>query len=217
MNLSGKSLHDLHDTLLAAYGPQRWWPARTRFEILVGAVLVQRTTWASAARAIERLREQDALTAQGILAHPELPEAIRVAGPHRIKAERLRGLCRWFIDAGGFAALDEWGTRDLRRALLARHGIGPETADVILVYAFERAQFVADAYAFRILARYGFIGTGLAYETLRARIECRGPADSAFYNELHALLVAHARRACHKRAPDCDGCVLNTRCARRFA
>lgn len=216
MNLSEQGLRVVHDALLGAYGRQGWWPARDRFEILVGAVLVQRTTWTSAARAVERLRAEGALTAQAILAHSDLAQAIRTAGPHRIKAERLRSLCRWFVDAGGFSVLDGCDTPSLRRALLAQHGIGPETADVILLYAFERPRFVADAYALRILARYGMIETGSDYEAVRAGIEAAGPDDAVFYNELHALLVAHARRHCHKSAPDCAACPLNRRCARRL-
>lgn len=212
MTITPAALQELHDRLLRAYGPQHWWPAASRFEILVGAVLVQRTTWKSAAQAIERLRTDHALTAPHILAHADLPGAIRAAGPHRVKAERLRVLCRWFVAAGGFAALRERSTAALRSELLALKGIGPETADVILLYAFERPQFVADAYAFRILRRYGWIDEHMGYERLRRRIEAAGPAAAPFYNELHALLVAHAQSTCHKRRPTCRQCALRSAC-----
>src|SRR5699024_9602557 len=128
---SAGQLQTLHDALLATYGPQHWWPADGRFEILVGAVLVQRTTWTSAAGAIRKLRADTALVPSAILAHADLAAALRSAGPHRVKAQRLRNLCQWFVDNGGFTALDEQATAVLRRSLRSVHGIGPETADAI--------------------------------------------------------------------------------------
>ena len=95
------------------------------------------------------------------------------------------------------------------------HGIGPETADAILLYAFERPVFIADAYAFRLFGRYGWLQQPMGYEALRRCVQASGPSDAAFYNELHALIVAHAKQVCHKRAPDCAACVLSAGCARR--
>lgn len=215
MTLTAQTLRELYDNLLATYGPQHWWPARERFEILVGAVLVQRTTWTSAAAALQRLRDDNALTAEGILAHTALADAIRVAGPHHVKAQRLRNLCRWFVQAGGFEGLEEQSTDTLRRALLAVHGIGPETADVIVLYALKRPVFVADAYAFRVLGRYGWLSERTSYARLRSRIEAIGPGDAAFYNELHALIVAHGKQVCHKQSPNCATCVLAPCCAKQ--
>ena len=211
-------LREFHDALLQAYGRQRWWPTQDddnpRFEILVGAVLTQHTAWTNVDIAIGALRDAGALTARALLDHGEdLPELIRRAGPHRVKARRLRALCQWFEDRGGFSALQSLDTATLRGELLSLHGIGHETADVILLYAFGRPAFVADAYAFRILERYGWSRGARNYERLRKTIEAVGPAqDSCFYDELHALIVAHARQRCHKRTPDCAGCVLVERC-----
>lgn len=211
---------DFHDRLAAAYGPQHWWPTQDhshpRFEILVGAVLTQHTAWTHVEIAIATLREAGPLTPDAILAHADLPSLIRRAGPHRIKAERLRALCRWFIERGGFAAIEALDTATLCRELRALHGIGPETADVIALYAFDRPRFVADAYAFRILERYGWWQGPRRYERLRASIETAlgACATATFYDELHALIVAHAKQRCHKREPDCASCVLASTCAR---
>ncbi|WP_353250619.1 endonuclease [Salinisphaera sp. T31B1] len=215
---SAAGLRRFHDDLLAAYGCQRWWPtqdeANPRFEILVGAVLTQHTAWTNVEIAIAALREAGPLTARALLEHADLAELIRRAGPHRVKARRLQALCTWFVDRGGFQALEAWSTETLRADLLSLHGIGFETADVILLYAFGRPCFVADAYAFRILERYGWSDGPRNYERLRRRIEAVGPAEDAiFYDELHALIVAHARGRCHKRAPDCAACALAPGCA----
>ena len=217
--LDRAGLRAFHDALLAAYGPQQWWPTQDahnpRFEILVGAVLTQHTAWTNVEIAIAALREAGALTAETLLAHDDLAALIRRAGPHRVKARRLRALCQWFVAAGGFKALDDYADDALRAELLALHGIGPETADAIVLYAFSRPCFVADAYAFRVFERYGWWRAPTRrYATLRKQVEQAAPgAGVAFYDELHALIVAHARQRCHKRAPDCARCVLNTRCA----
>ncbi|MES1942043.1 endonuclease III-like protein [Salinisphaera sp. T5B8] len=214
---SASALREFHDRLRAAYGPQHWWPVQDtdnpRFEILVGAVLTQHTAWTNVEMAIATLLEAGSLQAQALLAHEDLPQLIRRAGPHNIKAKRLRALCTWFVEQGGFDALQKRDSATLRRELLALHGIGHETADVILLYAFQRPVFVADAYAFRIMERYGWTSGTRNYERLRRRIEQAGPAgDAAFYDELHALIVAHAKQRCHKRKPDCEHCVLHDRC-----
>jgi len=214
---SSATLRAFYDDLLSAYGPQRWWPTQDpdnpRFEILVGAVLTQHTAWTNVEIAIAALRAAGPLTPQAILNHQDdLPELIRRAGPHRVKAERLRALCAWFLDVGGFETLSEWDSDTLRRRLLELRGIGPETADVIALYAFGRARFVADTYAFRIFERYGWWQGPRRYDTLRRTVEAAGPIDAAFYDELHALIVAHAKQRCHKRRPDCADCVLRPRC-----
>ncbi|RMD71623.1 MAG: endonuclease, partial [Gammaproteobacteria bacterium] len=140
-----------------AYGPQRWWPGETPFEIMVGAVLTQNTAWHNVEKAIARLREAGWLEAGAIDALPQelLEERIRPAGCFRVKARRLKTLCAWYLQQGGFEALRRWPTGKLRHALLAIHGIGPETADDILLYAFSRPVFVIDAYTRRIFSRLG--------------------------------------------------------------
>lgn len=217
--ISADGLRVFFDSLQQAYGPQHWWPVQDernpRFEILIGAVLTQHTAWTNVEIAITTLREAGPLTAEAMLAHDDLAGLIRRAGPHRIKAERLRVLCRWFVARGGFEAIEALDTATLCRELRGLHGIGPETADVIALYAFDRPRFVADAYAFRIFERYGWSAGSRRYERLREAVEARADrqADAAFYDELHALIVAHAKQRCHKRQPDCARCALVDTCA----
>ena len=140
----------------------------------------------------------------------------RRAGPHRVKAERLKGLCRWFINAGGFGGIEAMSTAKLCSDLRAIRGIGPETADVIALYAADRPRFIADAYAFRIFERLGWWqGNTRRYETLREQVEAAAPEHwrAAEYDEIHALVVRHAIALCHKRHPDCANCPLAERCA----
>ncbi len=199
--------------LLQRYGPQGWWPAETPFEVMVGAVLTQNAAWKNVERAIERLKAAKALEAR-VLAEADpacLGEWIRPAGYFNVKARRLQALCRWYLDQGGWEALSRWETEPLRRALLAVHGVGPETADDILLYAFERPVFVIDAYTRRLFSRLGLVSREWDYERLRAWFEVGLPRDTALFNEYHALIVHHAKVHCRVR-PRCDGCPLRGRC-----
>ena len=199
--------------LAAAYGPQRWWPAHEPFEMMAGALLVQRTSWRNAARAVARLRGADAMSPEVLsrIRLHEIEALIRPAGTFRTKAARLQGLARWYVEAGGVAALAGLPTATLRSRLLERPGIGPETADDILVYVFERPVFVVDAYARRILTRCGWASGDEPYDTFAdAIVRAIGP-DAAALGELHALLVEHGKRHC-RPAPHCTGCPLAARC-----
>ena len=207
------ALIEIHDRLLAAYGPQGWWPADGHFEMMVGAVLTQNTAWTNVERAILRLEEQGLLDPRSLLDAPtdQLAEAIRPAGYFNVKARRLQAFTRWYLDQGGFEPLARKDTRTLRDQLLAVHGIGPETADDILLYAFGRPVFVIDAYTRRIVSRVGHDVEGLSYEALRARFEDELPADVGLFNEYHALIVRHAKEHCRKK-PLCSGCPLEGIC-----
>lgn len=215
--INAQALCDVVDRLLATYGRQHWWPHQDpdnpRFEILVGAVLTQHTAWTNAERAVAALRAAGPLTAESLLAHENLAELIRQAGPHHVKAERLRALCRWFVECGGFTGLDELSSDALCTQLRAIRGIGPETADVIALYAFGWPRFVADAYAFRLVERLGWWQGSRRYERLRRAVEAALPMqDAAFFDEFHALIVAHAKIRCHKSRPACASCVLESIC-----
>lgn len=202
--------------LLTAYGPQDWWPAESPFEVMVGAVLTQNTTWVQVIRAISRLRDEALLAPTALLDLPveALAECIRPAGYPNVKARRLQALCQWLVRSGGLPALADRSTDALRADLLGVHGVGPETADSILLYALGRPVFVIDAYTRRILSRCGHIDGQESYETLRREVESRlQTADPvADYNELHALIVHHGKTACRPR-PRCEACVLRTDCA----
>lgn len=203
--------------MLDRYGPQDWWPAENRFEILVGAILTQNTSWAAVERALDNLRAAGALEgAESILnASPaRLAGWLRPSGYFRIKAKRLRNLCAWFLAQGRFRRLSRLPTARLRAGLLGVSGVGPETADDILLYAFERPVFVVDAYTRRLFARLGWIGGGEPYEDLRSRLEGGLAPDPALLNEYHALIVRHCKEVCRKR-PVCGQCPLAGGC--RFA
>lgn len=203
--------------LLGHYGPQHWWPARTRLEMMAGAVLTQRTQWSVAAAAVGRLRRARLLT------WPRFAEAgrvrlaalIRPCGDHRSKARRLAALGRYLGRCGGPARLAGLATGALRQQLLEVPGIGPETADAILAYAYGRPVFVADAYAIRLLTRLGWLDRhGIAdryadvHQWVTDGLAGRGNALA----ELHALIVAHGKQRCRRR-PCCNGCPLARRCA----
>ena len=207
-----QALRPHYRRLLRHYGPQHWWPADTPFEVMVGAVLTQNTTWSNVERALARLKA-GVLTPQGILAMSEsaLAQLIRSSGYHRVKARRLHHLCRFLQRSGGIQALGHLPTEELRRELLAVHGVGPETADAILLYAFERPLFVVDAYARRVLSRLELIAGDEPYEALRRHVEQAFAGKVAELNELHALLVQHAKQAC-RVSPRCEGCVLLDHC-----
>jgi len=200
------------------YGPQHWWPGDSPFEIMVGAVLTQNTAWTNVEKAIARLVAAECLSPEAIVALPphELAELIRPAGYFNVKARRLQSLCRFLLEAGGTAALAHRATGPLRQALLMVHGIGPETADDILLYALERPIFVVDAYTRRLGGRLGLLDGTTNYEAIRALFEQALGLNCVLFNELHALIVHHAKNVCRKR-PRCGECCLANACPGRTA
>jgi endonuclease III related protein len=201
----------LYRALLTRHGPQGWWPARTPFEVAVGAILVQHTAWEGAARAIAALREAGRLTPERLAAADAatLGALVRPAGTWRLKARRLADFTQWLLTRadGDFRRMRRAPLGPLRRELLALPGLGPETADAILLYAADRPVFVADAYARRVLARHRFVPQGIGYEDARAFVEAHLPSDPALFNEFHALLVAVAKSHC-RTVPVCETCAL---------
>ncbi|GAB0056803.1 Endonuclease III [Candidatus Magnetaquicoccaceae bacterium FCR-1] len=201
----------LFDTLLAAYGPRHWWPARTVPEMMIGALLVQNTAWTGAERAVRRLEEAGLLNAWARLrATPDetLGELIRPAGFFRVKTGRLRAFADFMATFGDdHARLFGLPTGALRLSLLAVHGVGKETADAILCYAAQRPVFVVDAYTRRICHRLGWCAEKAGYDELQTLIASRLPAEAALLGEMHALLVEHAKRHCRAR-PVCAGCPV---------
>ncbi len=205
----------LYDDLMGRYGPQGWWPGDDAFEVAIGAVLVQRTAWTNARRALENL-ERAGLGDPASMRKCEVSELerhVRPAGFFRQKARRLIALCAWIEDEGGFESLGSLETDELRRRLLAVTGIGHETADCILLYAFGRPAFIADAYARRLFHRLGWTGRLAVsdYEALRQRVEARIDPDPVFFNELHALIVRHGKTFC-AAAPACGECGIRSSC-----
>jgi len=209
----------MHDRLKQAYGPQHWWPARTPFEVILGAYLTQNTAWRAVEHSLENLRAAGALTIDGLRRIPmeELRRLIRPSGFFTRKASALKAfialLDREF--SGSLEALAATSTRTLRPRLLALPGVGPETADAILLYALGHTVPVADEYLRRIVERHGLLEPQVApirYDALaeltRRTFDADPPAERAsFYNEFHALTVAVGKAHCG-RAPRCEGCPL---------
>ena len=212
------ALMALYRAMLEALGPSGWWPGDSPFEVAVGAVLTQNTAWRNVEKALDLLRAKGALTPVGLwsLSDLELEEALRPSGYFRVKAGRLRGLLAWLTafpgwDGPSAASLDFAGgppTAVLRDSLLAVRGIGPETADAIVLYAFSRPSFVADAYTRRIFSRHGHVPEQISYEALRAYFMEALPVDVPLYNEYHALIVRVGNVYCKKRKPLCAQCPL---------
>jgi endonuclease III related protein len=213
-----KSLLAVFDVLFTAYGPQHWWPGETPFEIMVGAVLTQNTSWTNVEKAMANLIRHDKLSAASIVAtrKDHLANWLRPSGYFNVKAERLKNFCRWYVEVGDFTALSQLETATLRDALLSVNGVGPETADDILLYAFERPVFVIDAYTRRLFSRLGLIAGDEAYDDIRLAVEDKLGPETKLYNEFHALIVSHAKTICRVR-PRCGDCVLRPDCPRGYA
>lgn len=207
------ALRLLYETLHASYGTQPWWPAESPFEVAVGAVLTQNAAWSNVERAIERLKQQDMLSLDAILAAevPALAEAIRPSGYYNVKARRLRSLCEHLAALGGLEAISDMTLDVARQELLSVNGIGPETADDILLYALHLPVFVIDTYTRRLLQRYRLARGDEPYDALRLGFERSLGPDVQLFQQFHALIVIHAKTACRK-APICPGCVLEQRC-----
>ncbi len=207
------SLLDIYRRLLDAYGPQGWWPGRSRFEMIAGAILTQAAAWRNVEQALGNL------LAGGIDDWPEvhgipierMAELVRPSGYYNAKARKLKAFAAHVCEeyGGNLDAMFAADTAALRKELLGIHGIGPETADDILVYAAGRASFVIDAYTIRIMRRVGLTPAGRNnYDGWQAMFHAGVPEDVQVYNEYHALLDRHHKEVCTKNAPRCGGCCL---------
>jgi len=215
-----RKLMNIYELLLQEYGPQGWWPAETPFEVLVGAVLTQNTSWRNVEKAIQIMKENHCLSEEGILKLnvTDLAKLIKCVGFYNVKARRLKNLVETLVKYGGMEALGKLKTEELRLKLLAISGIGKETADSIILYAFEKPIFVVDEYTRRILTRLEMLDAGkMEYDEIRTLFENNLPQDVGLYKEYHALLVKHAKEHCKKK-PRCEGCVLieNAICKAKF-
>ena len=207
-------LRKYYETLLAAFGPQHWWPGRSAFEVIIGAILTQNTSWSNVVPAVANLRREKLLTTRALGGVPfgRLARLIRSTGCFRQKARKLQAFVR-FLRAqygGSLAKMFRTSTPVLREQLLAVHGIGPETADSILLYAGSHPVFVVDAYTRRILERHGLAGPRHSYEEIQALFERSLPADVPLYNEFHALIVNTGKHYCRSREPRCAQCPLES-------
>lgn len=205
------SLHKVYRKLLDHYGPQNWWPAESPFEVIVGAVLTQNTSWKNVEKAIENLREESLLEPHKLHRLPvgELAEIIRPAGYYNVKARRLHNVVEYLVKrhAGRLDRMFETSLDTLREELLAIKGVGPETADSILLYAGQLPTFVVDAYTARVVMRHGWMEPEADYHQLKDFFESGLEREAPLFNEYHALIVRVGKDFCGPR-PKCQGCPL---------
>jgi endonuclease-3 related protein len=209
-------LSDVHARLRAAYGDLGWWPAESAFEVCVGALLTQNTSWTNVVRALAVLRERGLLSFEELdrLSVRKLAPLIRSSGTFNVKARRLRALLDFLgSEYGGHVErMADEPADTLRAKLLGVAGIGPETADAIALYAAGAPLFVVDAYTRRLFARLGLLSGRGGYAEVQALFHAHLPRDAGLFADYHALIVEHAKAVCRKR-PRCSECVLRRRCA----
>lgn len=205
-------LMEVYNTLHAAFGPQHWWPGETPFEVVIGAILTQNTAWTNVEKAIANLKKSGVLTPDGMrgLAEKDLAALIRPAGYFNIKARRIMAFLDYLYEhhGGDLDAMFALGLKRLRHELLDVKGVGPETADSILLYAANLPAFVIDAYTKRIFSRHGCFGMNATYHEVQEYFVERLPGDRAIYNEYHALIVRTGKDYCRPSRPDCGRCPL---------
>ena len=211
MKKSPDSATSVFDLLFAAYGPQHWWPGDTPFEVIVGAILTQNTNWTNVEKAISKLKQEGCLSPDRLqeIKQEDLAELIRPSGYFNIKAKRLKSFIDFLFGSfnGDLGRMFTLSLSKLRHELLLVNGIGPETADSILLYAGSYPIFVVDAYTKRIFSRLGLLYEEHTYHQIQAFFHDHLDKDKELFNEYHALIVKHAKEHCRTK-PLCEGCPL---------
>ncbi len=208
------SLNKIYKTLFNAYGEQFWWPGDTPFEISIGAILTQNVSWKNVETAIGNLKAERLLSPKALFCAPDkmIAPLIRPTGYYNQKTKKIKNFLRWFSDYNfSFKRLEKKDLAALREELLSINGIGPETADSILLYALSRKIFVVDAYTGRIFSRLGIIPEKSAYHEIQDIFHSRFKGDTGDYNEYHALIVKHGKDVCRTK-PLCEGCCIRGLC-----
>jgi len=209
--MSGNILLEIFHRLYSRFGPQGWWPAETPFEVFVGAILTQNTAWNNVEKAISNLKAHGLMDPMALLRVDTrtLEELLRPTGYYRIKARRLKDAVAFLVEefSGDMEKMARAPLEEVRPRLLQLKGIGPETADSILLYACEKPIFVVDAYTRRILGRHGIVDPRIGYEPLQTLFMEHLPRDVDLYKEYHALLVRLGKTHCRPK-PRCEGCPL---------
>ncbi len=213
---TGTIVRQVYDLLYERYGPQGWWPAKTKLEVVLGAILVQSTAWGNAAKALDAIREAGALDVAVLARLPEgeIGELVRSSGFYTVKARRVKAFVEHVMEGhgGDLDAMLNQDAAESRRELLGIHGIGEETADCIVLYAAGKPTFVIDEYTRRIVGRLG-VGPGgrRTYSDYQRLFEDAMVSDAGVFGEYHALLVMLGKDVCRK-SPLCLGCALNEVC-----
>ncbi|MFA5156534.1 MAG: endonuclease III domain-containing protein [Candidatus Omnitrophota bacterium] len=207
-----KELNSIYNKLYKAFGPQKWWPAETAFEVMVGAILTQNTSWTNVEKAIASLKKHKALDSRKLrrLSHKQLSRLIKPAGYYNIKAKRLKNFLDFLFGAykADIRKMSAVDTDILRGQLLSVNGIGPETADSILLYALNKPVFVVDAYTKRIIGRHKLIKESSGYDEVQKLFMSGLKKEEKIFNEYHALLVKLAKDFCLKSKPKCEKCPI---------
>lgn len=207
-----ENLQEAYRRLYKHFGPQHWWPGDTTFEVIVGAILTQNTNWGNVERAIANLKEQNLLSPKAMrdIAHAELSRAIRPAGYFNVKAKRLKNFIQFLFSEydGKLERMAKENTVVLREKLLSVNGVGPETADSILLYAFQKPVFVVDAYTKRFLFRHRVVDATHGYHEVQEKFLSALKPNRALFNEYHALIVKLGKEYCRPK-PLCAACPLN--------
>jgi endonuclease-3 related protein len=215
-----RQLSSIYRALFRAYGHQHWWPGDTPFEVIVGAVLTQNTSWSNVEKAIANLKRERVLSFSRMVkvTPKKLALLIRPSGYFNIKTKRLRHLLLFIHThyAGSLTRMFAADPGRLRQQLLEVNGIGPETADSILLYAGEKPFFVVDAYTRRIFSRQGLIADNADYRTMQDLFMENLTCDTRLYNEYHALIVRIGKEHCKKVRPICSECPIRARCRKRI-
>lgn len=204
-------IQKIYRLLYSSFGSQHWWPGDTRFEIMVGAILTQNTNWRNVTRAIDNIKRARLLDPKKLLKNRRLiPRLIKPSGFYKLKTKRLLAFLNYYVNTynGNIENVTSKTTEILRNELLAIPGIGYETADSILLYAFARPVFVVDIYTRRIFSRHNIVDPGLPYDAIRTMFEKHLPKNAQLYNEYHALLVKCGKEYCKKNEPWCTTCPL---------
>ncbi len=204
----------IYRRLYSFFGAQHWWPGETPFEVMIGAILTQNTNWLNVEKAIANLKKHNLLKPRALykLPHKRLAGLIRPSGYYNIKARRLKSFLEFFIDYSGadIKNISHIPASSLRRELLSVKGIGPETADSILLYALNKPVFVVDAYTKRILSRHRVIGPDAGYDEIQNLFMKNLKSRVKLFNEYHALLVKLGKEFCLKNEPRCKACPLKS-------
>ncbi|MGQ9534723.1 MAG: endonuclease III domain-containing protein [bacterium] len=206
-----KLLQDIYDCLFKKFGPQQWWPGDSPFEVMVGAILTQNTNWQNVEKAINNIKREKLLNPKALLKNRNrITALIKPSGFYRLKTRRLLAFLEWFVNDydGELENFEGKDTNSIRKELLAIPGIGPETADSILLYALGRPVFVVDTYTRRILSRHNLIEEDDDYDEIKKLFEDSLFKDTQLYNEYHALIVRLGKQYCKKNDPLCNICPL---------
>ena len=206
-----KKLLKIYQKMFDAFGPRQWWPGETPFEVVIGAILTQNTNWSNVEKAIKNLKTAGKLSPEGIygLSITELAELIKPSGFFNVKAKRVKAFINWLFSRyeGNLSKMFARDLQTLRSELLSVKGIGPETADSILLYAGNMPTFVVDAYTHRIFSRHELIPEESTYDEMKSFFEENLPKDVQLFNEYHALLVNIGKMFC-KPKKVCEPCPL---------